>query len=294
MLVALVLASCSNRADTAARPDPAASSWPATCTVEGTILAIVGPIPNSHLARVDLCHLTSEWAVKATGVFEVASDGADIIVSGTHPFRPGGPPSGVQRLSKLVDGRFDPIDGLVEGREASPAITPDGDVLFLSPKEDGRMLLMRYSRSTGKTDIVYDLAPGNENLGAVAVAQDGRVALERRSARLGRYKLLILEIGGKPKEIDLAFGGEGSWGKGSLIAVSPGSDSWRTALVDPDSGEVQVVEGWRSLDWSPGGELLLYQREDSVLGVAKAATPTEIEPIGKLKDGTVYDAAWLE
>jgi dipeptidyl aminopeptidase/acylaminoacyl peptidase len=231
-------------------------------------------------------------------IVRVAGDGGvEVLVSGpdfvSDPRRePDGPALAFLRwnhpdmpwdAAQLVvrdgEGREHVLAGGTGESVVQPVWGADGVLWWLSDRTDVWSLYRR--RPHGEAELVLDV--GSDIAGAqwqfgasrFALLDDGRVVLAY--PRAGADRLAVLEPGGAPRELELAYAAFGSLAAhgGSVLCVAGGPTSEPVVLrVGVDDGATEVLRPARDLgldpSWFSVPEQVTFPTEDGGTGVAEA------------------------
>lgn len=216
--------------------------------------------------------------------------------------------AGDEQIDKLGliagDGAIAPIPGLGRPAAYSPEIQADGTIRYedSGPGEAIISRYMSYDPTTRKSRVLYSTKNGDLNI--VAAAPD-RGFLAVVQADEIDDQVLLMQTDGTRKAFTIAPRISSPASGKSLISVgvygSPDIDApvTDTALLNPQTGKVRVIEGWAPLSWTPDGTKLLVVRAadsrlpDAELAVLDPTDPQNPQILGTIAGLTFFQADWV-
>lgn len=262
-----------------------------------TTIAPTGPCQPARLlaatrellaVRIDACPTQERVVPGSGGSSQVTSEGGAVFVSGDGPNLGG--------FARLDGNKFVAMD-FGTGIQFSHSVHETKFAYSLSPRGGPVSRIAVFDMATREERVVMESTqrltePDWSPSGELAFSSQPRVSV---GAKREPMSVVVLGADGSTRAVHpLPILGAAIISWGPLIAVTPGSDDpWETALLDPVTGAVQVVKGWRGLDWSPDGKFLIFQGKSMRLGVSSADDPTHVIAQGSPLDHVLIDATWV-
>ncbi len=213
--------------------------------------------------------------------------------------------AGDEQIDKLglvqSDGVIAEIPGLGRPHAFSPEFQPDGTLRY----EDlgtGDTIVHRYMSYDPKSTKSTVLFETRDDTASIAAAGPGGGFLSVVQTENRDDQILLMDFDGKRRAITVAPQiGSPVAGKGFVVSpvYRAGSDvpASDTAVVNPRTGKVRMIEGWAVLGVTPDRTKFLAVRHlgsDAELGVVDPTNPDTPQILGTIPRLTLYMASWVE
>jgi hypothetical protein len=193
------------------------------------------------------------------------------------------------------------IPGLGRPHAYSPEFQPDGTMRYEDLGTGDAIVhrYMSYDPETQKTTVLFKTKDDTASI-AAAGPDGGFLSVVQAPNR--DDQILVMDFDGKKRAITIApqIGSPVS-GKGFIVSSvyrhGPDVPATDTAVVNPRTGKVRLIEGWAMLGISPDRTRFLAVRHsggDAELAVVDPANPGQPEILGTIPGLTLFMASWVD